>query len=157
ARERRARCVVVSFDPHPDLVLRPGGFHYAAPLTPLPEKRARLLAMGVNEIEVIPFTRELAHLEPEQFVADYLVRPFEPFALVVGHDFALGRGRSGNVQRLAEIGRSTGFDVEAVPVLELDGARVSSTRIREALSAGRVAEAGRLLGRSYSLDGRVVV
>jgi riboflavin kinase / FMN adenylyltransferase len=156
ARERAARAVVVSFEPHPDVVLRPGPFHAPAPLTPLEEKRERLLAMGVDELEVIPFTRELARLEPEDFVREYLVRPFHPLALVVGKDFALGRGRSGDVKRLAAIGEVEGFEVEPVPLLDLEGERVSSTRIRELLSAGKVAEAARLLGRRYSLEGTVV-
>lgn len=154
--ESHARCVVVSFDPHPEVVLRPGSFRWVAPLTPLQEKRERLLAMGVDELHVIPFTRELAGLEPEQFVREHLLAPFRPVALVVGRDFALGRGRSGNVQRLTEICREMGFEVDPVPLLELDGGPVSSTRIRELLAAGRVGEASRLLGRRYTLAGTVV-
>src|SRR5437870_9531718 len=127
ASESGARCVVVSFDPHPAVVLKPGGFHYPAPLTPLEEKRARLMAIGVDELHVIPFTRELAMLEPEDFVREDLVRPFRPLALVVGRDFALGRGRAGNVERLTAIGKAQGFEVEAVPRLEMDGGRVSSS------------------------------
>jgi riboflavin kinase / FMN adenylyltransferase len=156
ANQRAARCVVVSFDPHPDVVLKPGGFRYLAPLTPLQEKRERLLAMGVDELRVIPFTRELAALEPERFVRDYLVWPHQPYALVVGADFALGRGRAGTVERLRTIGEDRGFEVEAVPLLEMDGAPISSTRVREHLSAGQVGEAARLLGRRYSLRGSVV-
>ncbi len=156
ARERSARCVVVSFDPHPDVVLRPGAFHYEAPLTPLQEKRQRLEAMGVDLLHVIPFTRELAGLSPEDFVRDHLVEPFQPAALVVGQDFALGRGRAGNVERLEAIGRQQGFTVEAVPLFEREGACVSSTRIRESLVRGRVEEAARLLGRRYGLAGTVV-
>lgn len=156
ARAEAARCVVVSFDPHPALVLNPGGFHWVAPLTPLEEKRERLLALGVDELRVIPFTRELSRLEPEEFVREELVRPFQPLALVVGCDFALGRGRSGSVERLAEIGCHEGFDVDAVPLLEIDGARVSSSRIRELLGAGRVEEAAHLFGRRYDLKGTVV-
>jgi len=156
ARDLQARCVVVSFDPHPEVVLRPGDFRWVAPLTPLQEKRERLLAMGVDELHVIPFTRELAGLEPEAFVREHLMKPFHPVALVVGRDFALGRGRSGNVQRLTGIGHDLGFEVEAVPLLEMEGGRVSSTRIRELLAAGRVEEASRLLGRRYTLAGTVV-
>lgn len=151
-----SRCVVVSFDPHPEVVLRPGSFRWVAPLTPLQEKRDRLLQMGVDELHVIPFTRELAGLEPETFVREHVTKPFRPLALVVGEDFALGRGRSGNVQRLAVIGRDHDFEVEAVPLFQMDGAPVSSTRIRELLAAGRVDEASRLLGRRYALSGTVV-
>ena len=155
ARERNARCVVLSFDPHPDVVLSPR-FAAMAPLTPLPEKRERLESLGADELEVLPFTRELASLTPEQFVERSLVAHHQPVALVVGEDFALGRGRAGNVPRLTRIGAARGFEVVPVPLLELDGAPVTSTRIRALLGAGRVADAARLLGRRYGLAGTVV-
>lgn len=155
SRARNGRCVVISFDPHPDVVLAPQ-FQAVAPLTPLPEKRSRLAAMGIDELEVLPFTRELAALDPETFVDRHLVRPYAPAALVVGENFALGRGRSGNVERLRAIGAARGFSVDAVPLLEIDGAPVSSTRIRGLLGEGRVAEAARLLGRLYTLEATVV-
>jgi riboflavin kinase/FMN adenylyltransferase len=149
------RCAVISFDPHPDLVLAPS-FRALAPLTPLSERRERIATLGIRELEVIPFTRELAALDPEEFVARHLVGPYQLHTLVVGEGFALGRGRRGDVPRLREIGEREGFEVVAVPLLHLDGAPVSSTRIRAALEAGRVAEAARLLGRRYDLRGRVV-
>ena len=154
ARERASRCVVVSFDPHPDIVLS-RSFQPVPPLTPIPEKRARLLAMGVDALEVLPFTRELASLTPEEFVDRHLM-PLHPHALIVGEDFALGKGRAGHVPRLRDIGATRGFEVSAVPLLRLDDAPVTSTRIRSLLEQGRVAEARRLLGRPYDLTGLVV-
>src|SRR5262249_26833387 len=136
ARERDARCVVVSFDPHPDVVLSPR-FAALAPLTPLAEKRERLASLGADELEVLPFTRELASLSPEEFVDRELVARHRPVALVVGEDFALGWGRAGNVTRLHEICPVRGFDVVPVPLLQLDGAPVSSRRIRALLGEGR--------------------
>jgi riboflavin kinase/FMN adenylyltransferase len=147
-------CVAVSFEPHPDVVLA-REFRPMAPLTPLPEKRARLARMGVD-LHVLAFTRELAALEPEAFVTQYLVAPFAPRWLVVGEDFALGRGRAGTVARLRELGGVHGFEVEAVPLERRDGEPVTSTRIRELLAEGRVAEAARLLGRSYGFTALVV-
>jgi riboflavin kinase/FMN adenylyltransferase len=155
SRTGPVRTVVLSFDPHPDVVLGRGAFHAPAPLTPIPEKRARLRAMGVHQLEILPFTRELAALEPETFI-DRHVMPHRPISLVMGQDFALGRGRSGHVERLRAIGATSGFEVEAVPLLELDGAPVSSSRIRALLGEGRVAAAARLLGRRYDLAGTVV-
>lgn len=155
AREDGGPCAVVSFDPHPDLVLAPS-FRALPPLMPIPEKRERLLELGVHAFEVIPFTRELAALQPEEFVDRYLLGPFRPAWLVVGENFALGARRAGNPARLAELGRARGFRVDAVPLRTLEGAPVSSTRIRECLAEGRVAEAGRLLGRRYALWGTVV-
>ena len=155
ARERGGRCVVVSFDPHPDTVLATP-FHVLPPLTPLPEKRERLAGLGVRDFEVLPFTRELASLLPEEFVKRHLVRPLAPHTLIVGENFALGRGRAGSVPRLRDLGASLGFAVEAVPLLEVDGGPVTSTRIRGLLGEGRVREAARLLGRRYGLNGSVV-
>lgn len=154
ARAEAGRCVAISFDPHPDVVLAKE-FKALAPLTPLPEKHAFLARMGI-ELHVLPFTRELAALTPEEFVEVHLRAPFAPQWLVVGADFALGRGRSGNVERLRSIGATAGFEVESVPLLSLEGSAVTSTRIREALAEGRVAEAATLLGRRYRLLGTVV-
>lgn len=154
ARAAGGSCTALSFDPHPDVVLA-GPFHTAPPLTPLSERRERLAALGIGLV-VLPFTRELAALSAEEFVERHLVAPHAPRALVVGAGFALGRGRSGNVARLRELGARFGFEVEEVPLVERDGGPVSSTRIRSLLTGGRVAEAARLLGRGYSLSGTVV-
>lgn len=154
ARAAGGRCVAVSFDPHPDVVLA-SEFHARPPLTPLPEKHDWLAAIGI-ELHVLPFTRELAALSPESFVEEHLVRPYHPHWLVVGIDFALGRGRAGNVARLGEIGEAAGFAVEAVPLLMLDGGPVTSTRVREALARGEVETVSRLLGRPYEFSGLVV-
>jgi riboflavin kinase/FMN adenylyltransferase len=156
ARARNEPCVVVSFDPHPDVVLARDGFRAPAPLTPPAEKRRRLLALGVAALDVIPFTRELAALTPEAFVERHLLAAHGMTHLVVGEGFALGRGRSGTVERLRELGRGAGFEVEAVPLLIADGAPVSSTRIRALLGDGRAVEAARLFGRPYDLTGLVV-
>lgn len=156
ARASGGRCVVMSFDPHPDVVLARGEFHIPPPLTPIGEKRVRLAALGVDLFHVLPFTRELAALEPEVFVDLHLVRPFAPSGLVVGEGFALGRGRAGTVERLRAIGASGGFEVEAVPLVIVDGTAVSSTRVRAILGEGKVEEVARLLGRRYAIAGTVV-
>ena len=158
ARDRRppgGRALVVSFDPHPDLVLA-RTFRPVAPLTPPAEKRARVESLGLDALDVVPFTRELASLPPDAFVEEYLLRRHGMRTLVVGGNFALGRGRAGNVDWLRAYGADHGFEVVAIPLLELDGAPVTSTRIRALLAEGRVAEAARLLGRRYVLNGRVV-
>jgi riboflavin kinase/FMN adenylyltransferase len=155
ARERGLECVVVSFDPHPDVVLAKT-FRARPPLTPLPEKRTRLLALGVDRLDVLPFTRELAALEAEEFVDRHLVATHHPEALVVGENFALGRARTGDPARLAEIGKTRGFAVESVALEWVDGAPVSSTRVRALLDEGRVTAAASLLGRRYGLTGVVV-
>jgi riboflavin kinase/FMN adenylyltransferase len=155
ARRGSGRCVVLSFDPHPDVVLA-RAFHPEPPLTPIGEKRERVKALGVDALDILPFTREMAALDREEFVERFLLERHGMTALVVGENFALGRGRAGNVRWLSECGARRGFAVEAVPLLNVDGAPVTSTRIRALLGEGRVAGAARLLGRRYSLAGRVV-
>lgn len=149
------RAVVLSFDPHPDLVLAKN-FRAIAPLTPQGEKRERVTRLGLDALDVLPFTRELAALPPDRFVDEFLIRRHGLRVLVVGGNFALGKGRAGDVRWLTAYGHDRGFEVVAMPLLELDGVPVTSTRIRALLAEGRVAEAARLLGRRYSITGHVV-
>ena len=154
ARPHGAGMAVVTFDPHPDAVL--GKAPAEPPLTPTREKADLLASWGVERTVVIPFDRALAGMEPEDFVAKYLLDELGMIHLVTGQDFALGRGRKGNVPFLAALGEKKGFSVEAVPLLVEHHGPVSSTRIRGALKGGDVAFAAELLGRPYALEGAVV-
>jgi len=154
ARGRGAAMAVVTFDPHPDAVL--GKAPSEPPLTPTNEKVALLEAWGVERVVVLPFDRALAALEPEEFVSKFLLEGLGMVHLVTGQDFALGRGRKGNVPFLAALGERRGFSVESVPLLVEHHGAVSSTRIRGALKGGDVAFAAELLGRPYALAGAVV-
>ena len=154
ARGRGAAMAVVTFDPHPDAVL--GKAPAEPPLTPTGEKVALLEAWGVERVVVVPFDRALAALEPEEFVERFLLEGLGMIHLVTGQDFALGRGRKGNVPFLAALGERRGFSVESVPLLVEHHGAVSSTRIRGALKGGDVAFAAELLGRPYALEGAVV-
>jgi riboflavin kinase/FMN adenylyltransferase len=154
ARGLGAAMAVVTFDPHPDAVL--GKAPAEPPLTPTPEKVALLTEWGVERVVVVPFDRALAALEPEEFVDRFLLAGLGMVHLVTGQDFALGRGRKGNVPFLAALGARRGFTVEAVPLLVEHHGAVSSTRIRGALKGGDVAFAAELLGRPYALAGAVV-
>lgn len=154
AGEAGAGLAVVTFDPHPDAVL--GKAPAELPLTPPREKKELLRAWGVDRVDVLPFDRELAALTPEEFVERHLVTPLGIVRLVTGPDFALGRGRTGTVAHLAELGAARGFAVEAVPLLLEHHGAVSSTRVRGALRGGDVGFAAELLGRPYAIEGRVV-
>ena len=148
----RARVVVMTFDPHPAQVV--GG---AEPqqLVSLQDRVARLRTAGADEVRVLRFRPEVAALTAQEFFARF-VFPFADLqGLVVGYDFALGQGRRGNQDALKDLGRSRGFPVHAVGPLESGGAPVSSSRIRELVVAGRVAEAGELLGAAVRLEGVV--
>lgn len=149
---RGLACVVVTFRPHPRTVITPGRPH--APLSTREERFGLLERLGVRHILEIPFTPELAGLGPEAFVRGWLL-PLAPRALVVGHDFSLGKGRSGHPELLQRLGADTGFAVEQVPAVLAEGAPVSSTRLRRLLAEGEVTLAARLLGRPYTVGGTV--
>jgi FAD synthase len=119
------------------------------------EERAELLrACGIDEVWVCEFTREVARLEPEEFIR--LVIQRQPIAeLWVGADFAMGRGRRGTIAVLAELGAVSGWGLHMVAPLTLEGQVVSSTAIRTLLAAGAVRGAAELLGRNYSVRGEV--
>jgi riboflavin kinase/FMN adenylyltransferase len=134
---------VVTFDPHPRTVLG----NRVELLSPLNRRLELLADCGVEDALVVPFTRELAALEPETFARDYLAA-IGAEIVVAGADFRFGRRRSGDVELL----RRLGFSVRPVPILE----GVSSSRIRQLVTAGEVVEAAGLLGRPVEVEGVVV-
>ena len=153
ARERGLGSLVVTLDPHPLEVVNPA----AAPrlLTLGEEKQDLLAATGVERVEVLPFTAELARLGPEQFTRDVLLGRFGMRQLVLGYDHGFGRGRSGDVELLRRLGASDGFGVDVVEPVRDGGQPISSTLIRAAVAHGDLAAAERWLGRPYSLRGVV--
>jgi len=154
ARAMSGTSVVLTFDPHPGRVL----FPRTAPRTLLKlEQRAEILAtLGVDQLAVLEFDRALARLSPEAFATSVLRDTLAARAVVVGESFRFGRRRAGDVATLAGLGRELGFRVRALAPLLADGRPISSSRIREALAAGEVREAGELLGREFFVEGSVV-
>jgi riboflavin kinase/FMN adenylyltransferase len=154
ARPAGAVATAITFEPHPIKFLSPT----RAPklLTPFSRKARLIATSGIDLLVVLPFTRELAHLSPLEFVRNILVRPLHTAAVHVGPNFRFGYRQAGDVEILEELGRQEGFGVEVLPLLEVRGQRVSSTRIRELLVEGRVHIANRLLGRPFSAYGLIV-
>ena len=143
---------VLTFDPHPAKILGRGEIR----LLTLPDERAELLEdMGVDVVITEHFTQELSAVSAFDFMSR-LTRGLGLKHLVIGYDFALGKGREGNATRLSEIGRELGYTVEVVSALSDESGVISSTEIRKLVSAGSVAEAARLLGHPYSLRGPVI-
>jgi len=126
-----------------------------ARLTCFRERFEQLDRLGVEELVCPPF-REVNSLEHQCFVREVLVDRLGVREVVVGSDFRYGAGAAGNTQTLSELGRELGFGVTVVEAVYDDGERISSTRIREALAAGQLDLASRMLGRDYSMSGRVV-
>jgi riboflavin kinase/FMN adenylyltransferase len=154
ARVQDKASIAVTFEPHPIKLLAPE----RAPkvLTPL-ERKARLIErFGIDLLVVLAFTKELAHLSPVQFVRGILTGRLQATTVLVGPNFRFGYRQSGDIEVLRAIARQEGFQVQVVPEVDLRGERVSSTRIRELLSAGQVPIASRLLGRPFSNYGPIV-
>ncbi|MDX6274891.1 MAG: riboflavin kinase / adenylyltransferase [Frankiales bacterium] len=154
AQRLGASPVVVTFDPHPVEVIRPG---VHVPRLATVDRRVDLLGeLGVQGVLVLPFTTATAAEPAEQFVSDVLVAGLGVRAVVVGEDFRFGRGATGDVALLAELGAAHGFETTPVAPVGESGERWSSTRIRDAIAAGQVGEAERMLGRPHRLEGAVV-
>jgi riboflavin kinase / FMN adenylyltransferase len=154
AGELGVQSVVVTFDPHPSEVVRPGS--HPAVLTE-PARKAELIeALGVDVLCVQPFTVDFSRLSADAFVHDMLVEQLHAALIVVGENFRFGHKAAGDVPLLQRLGRTFGFGVEGAPLVADDGTVFSSTYIRACVAAGDVAVAARALGRPHRLDGVVV-
>ena len=142
----------ITFDPHPRCVLDP--VNCPQQITTLDERLSLVRPLGVEHAIVLGFTRALAALTADEFMCS-LLEAMELRQLVVGYDFALGRGRSGDVRWLREHGREHGYEVQEVPPFRLDGEEVHSSEVRRLLTLGEVEAAARLLGREFALAGLV--
>jgi riboflavin kinase/FMN adenylyltransferase len=153
AKQADALSGVVTFAGHPRLVL---GKHKELPHLTSLEQRVRFLeANGVDRVIVLTFTRELASLPAAEFIG-LLVKLLHMKHLVIGPDFALGKGREGDIESLTTMGRKLGFAITVAPPLLKNGYKVSSTRIRKAMAESKMSRVHDLLGRYFSLEGKVV-
>jgi len=153
ARSRGLRSLVLTFDPHPERAL---GQKTVRMIDTLAQRLDRLRESCVDEVLVIPFDRTFSALDGAEFVDQVLVRRLAAREVVVGRGFRFGRKRRADTAALRTLGRASGFGVHIVPPVVVDGAIVSSSRIRRLLGRGRVGEAAILLGRPYEITGRVV-
>lgn len=154
ARNAHGTAVALTFDPHPVKILAP---HVELRfLTSPDEKLARFEEAGVDEVVLLEFDEAFARLSPETFVEQVLVRGLRLREIFVGQHFAFGHNRAGTVADLTALGGRYGLVVTPVPSVVLQGAIVSSTRIRQLLQAGNVGAAAVLLGRQYALMGVVM-
>ncbi|MDH5525822.1 MAG: bifunctional riboflavin kinase/FAD synthetase [Nitrospirota bacterium] len=153
ARGTGRQAAVLTFDPHPTLLLRPDLPHDM--LTTFEDKAEQFAALGMELTVCLHFDEAFAQLTPDMFVRQILA-PMNVREVFVGENYKFGRHRAGNVDTLTELGHRWGFRVNARGVYTTDGLRVSSSRIRAALRAGDVAAANAMLGRPYCLKGKVV-
>jgi len=153
ARETDRPSIAITFEPHPLSVLRPD----RAPrrLQTLHQKEEAIEALGVENLLVIPFTRDFSLIEPEEFVRSVLEERLAVSELFLGSHFAFGRGKRGDLALLTRMGPECGFVASGVEEVFFEGEPISSTRIRTAIARGDVRRANAMLGREYELDGLV--
>ena len=153
AREADRPSVAITFEPHPLSVLRPD--HAPRRLQTLRQKEEALESIGIENLLVIPFTRDFSLTEPEEFVRSVLRTRLAVSEIYLGSHFAFGRGKRGDIALLKRMGPECGFVASSVEEVISDGEAISSTRIRSAIARGDVVRANAMLGREYEIDGLV--
>lgn len=154
AKEKGGETVVMTFDPHPRMVLFPDD-HGLKLLNTLDEKIEALEQEGIDHLIIIPFTKEFSRLTSLQFIRDIIVNKIGTKVLVIGYNHRFGKNREGSFEHLKEYSGLYGFEVEEIPEQDIDEIAVSSTRIRKALDEGDVALASKYLGKAYTIQGVV--
>jgi len=153
ADARGLRCVVLTFEPHPALVL---GRNAPARLTTADERAQLLREHGAHDVLTYPFTQAFAAWTAEQFVNDLIVAELGARVVVVGRNFRFGRDRQGDIPMLRDLGERAGFEAVIATIAGDASGAYSSTRVRHALAAGDVTDAARLLARPHAIQGTVV-
>jgi len=154
AAERGLPAVVMTFEPHPREVFTPD--LAPARLTSLREKIELFKQHGIDRMVLVHFSRRFAGLSPQDFIRQILLEGVQARWVLIGDDFKFGAKRAGDLALLRQAGAQQGFAVENLSSVTIEGERVSSTAVREALAQGDMAKATRFLGRPYSISGRVV-
>lgn len=155
AREVGGSTVVVTFHPHPRQVLNIDRVNLRF-ICSQEDKMRRIAESGIDNVVVIPFTKEFSCTPSDSFIKDFIINRLHPAAIVVGYDHHFGKNRMGDFKLLQDLARQYQFKVVRVEALDVDDIAVSSTKIRNALSVGNVKVANKLLGYTYSVTGTVV-
>lgn len=155
ARALGGRSVVVTFEPHPKEIVG-GGERRVTMLCTLHEKLERIAATGIDTVFVVPFTYEFSRKTPREFYLEYIINGAGVTEVIEGYNHHFGRDREAGMNDVVELGKQYNFSVSAVKMMEVDGAPVSSSRIRSAIRDGEMESANRMLGYQYSLSGTIV-
>jgi riboflavin kinase/FMN adenylyltransferase len=156
AKRLKAVSTLLTFEPHPQLVLDNKNLSRIRLLTDINERIDILSQLHLSQLVVIPFTRHFAETSPESFVKDMLVDKLKIKSIVIGHDHAFGKNRAGNYKLLESLGESLSFNVKTIEAVTNDGEVISSTLIRSCLENGSIEKANGYLGRPYMIRGKVI-
>jgi riboflavin kinase/FMN adenylyltransferase len=155
AREAKTKSLVITFDPHPKMILHPDIRPFYL-ITTLEEKLRLLEDCGVDGVLVIPFSLDYAKITAGEFVQDVLVGKLQIEKIIIGHDYTFGHSKKGNSDYLMYCGRRLRFDVAVVDAFHVDGEVISSTLIRKLILQGDCPKVTAFLGRRYNVSGKVV-
>jgi riboflavin kinase/FMN adenylyltransferase len=155
AKDNAGESVIITFHPHPRLVIQPDG--QAVQLLSTPNEKIELLEKyGVNNVVIIPFSRDFSEQSAEYYIEHFLVKNFQPKHIVIGYDHKFGRDRKGDFALLEKYKTQFGFSLEEIDKQTLEDITISSTKIRHALNDGEIEQANELLGHAYTLSGIVI-
>ncbi|MCO5231566.1 MAG: bifunctional riboflavin kinase/FAD synthetase [Chitinophagales bacterium] len=155
AENIHGQSVVLTFDPHPRLVLQKGDKDLKL-ISTIEEKIELLGQFGLQNLVITPFSTEFASMEAEEYVEDFLVNNFHPSIIVIGYDHKFGKGRKGDITLLKSLGKKFNYTVEEISVQTINEISVSSTKVRDALSIGHVEDANSWLAHPFTLEGEVI-
>lgn len=155
ARLHDGESIIVTFHPHPRLVIRPEDTTLKL-LNTTEEKVDLLSHYKVDNVVVVPFSRDFSEQDAEAYISDFLVKSFHPSYIVIGYDHRFGKDRAGDFSLLEKCKKQYGYELEAIPKEMLDDIAISSSKIRHYLQEGNVSMANDLLGHRYTLSGIVV-
>ena len=154
AKSVKGESVLLTFEPHPRKLLFPD--QPLGIITPLHQKLQLITDAGIQHVVVVPFTREFANLSAQEYIENFMVGVFHPHSIIIGYDHRFGHDRKGDIQLLEKMEQDYGYELIEIPEQLIDDAAVSSTKIRNAITEGKMEEATHMLGRNYSFSGRVM-
>ncbi len=155
ANEEDGESVMLTFSPHPRLVLFPENNNLKL-INTLDEKINRLESSGIDHLIIYPFTKDFSRISALEYVRDFLVKEIKVSTLIIGYDHQFGRNREGNFEYLKELSELYGFDVKEISAQDINDINVSSTKIRKAIELGDIPLANEYLGYTFPLKGKVI-
>jgi riboflavin kinase / FMN adenylyltransferase len=155
AQQENGQSVVITYWPHPRLILFPEDNELKL-LSTIEERIEQLRSFGIDYLLIIPFTKEFSRTSSRSFITDILVKALNTKVLIIGYDHRFGKNREGSFEHLTVHAGKYGFEIEEIPRQDVEDIGVSSTKIRKALELGKVRTANKYLGRRYSLTSEVV-
>lgn len=155
ARQTGGETVVLTFFPHPRMILHPEDLNIKL-ISTMPEKAERLERLGIDHLIITPFTRDFSNLSPQEYIKNVLLDKIGTRHIIIGYDHRFGKDREGGLNHLQKFAKEFDFDVEEIPEQDINDVAVSSTKIRQAILSGDVKTAQDFLGYPFQLSGKVI-